>query len=316
MTPNGDRQGLLELELSPRGAGAFAPGARIRARLIAAAIALSAVAGAPREPAPVEVRDREAPATAPAFLGETLRYAMTILGVAGGELTLSAQPAELAGRAAWKFELSAVSNDFLSKLFLVRDYMVSWVDPRTFRSVRFEKHTVEGKRVRDELTEFDYERGVAVHEGKTVRLADASLDTLSSVYYLRTVPLEGDRPLEMQVFSDEPRALKVEVQAREKVTTPAGTFSTIRVEPKSSGSSLIGKGKNLVLWLTDDDRRIPVQIRSKLKVGTLVGKLKAIESTRAVVRGKYSVLDPRGAPARPQAKTEDGRPITALTPAP
>jgi len=36
-------------------------------------------------------------------------------------------------------------------------------------------------------------------------------------------------------------------------------------------------GKNLVLWLTDDTRKIPVQIRSKLKVGTLVGKLKAIE---------------------------------------
>lgn len=204
---------------------------------------------------------------------------MTILGVAGGELTLSAQPSELAGKAAWKFELSAVSNDFLSKLFLVRDYMVSWVDPKSFRSVRFEKHTVEGKRVRDELTEFDYEKGIAVHEGKTVRLGDATLDTLSSVYYLRTLALEmnGDKPVEMQVFSDEPRSLKVEVQARERIATPAGTFSTIRVEPKSTGTSLIGKGKNLVLWLTDDERKIPVQIKSKLKVGTLIGKLKAIE---------------------------------------
>ena len=94
---------------------------------------------------------QETPVPAPpSFLGETLRYSMTILGVAGGELTLSAQTAELNGRTAWKFQLSAVSNDFLSKLFLVRDYMVSWVDPGTFRSLRFEKHTVEGKRVRIE----------------------------------------------------------------------------------------------------------------------------------------------------------------------
>ncbi len=224
--------------------------------------------------APAFAQEKTAP---PQFLGETLRYAMTILGVAGGELTLSAQPAELAGHPAWKFELSAVSNDFLSKLFLVRDYMVSWVDPKSFRSVRFEKHTVEGKRVRDELTEFDYEAGVARHEGKTVPLNDATLDTLSSVYFLRTLPLDKEKPAELQVFSGETHVLRVEIQGRESIKTPAGTFSTIRVEPKSSGGSLIGKGKNLVLWLTDDERRIPVQIRSKLKVGTLIGKLRAIE---------------------------------------
>lgn len=221
---------------------------------------------------------QETPAPAPpSFLGETLRYSMTILGVAGGELTLSAQTAELNGRAAWKFQLSAVSNDFLSKLFMVRDYMVSWVDPGTFRSLRFEKHTVEGKRVRDELTEFDYAKGIARHEDKNVPLNDASLDTLSSVYYLRTLPLDSQTPAELQVFSGETHVLRVEVLGRERLVTPAGVFQTIRVEPRSSGGSLIGRGKNLVLWLTDDERRIPVQIRSKLKVGTLNGKLRAIE---------------------------------------
>ena len=72
-------------------------------------------------------------------------------------------------------------------------------------------------------------------------------------------------------------SLRVEIQGRETVVVPAGTFQTIRVEPKSTGSGLMGK--NLVLWLTDDARKIPVQIRSKLKVGTLVGRLRSIEKT-------------------------------------
>jgi hypothetical protein len=211
----------------------------------------------------------------PEFLGETLRYAMTILGVAGGELSLSARATELQGRAAYKFEMSALSNNFLSKFFLVRDNIVSWIDPRSFRSLRFEKHTVEGKRAKDELTEFDYEKGIARQEGAPVPLQDATLDSLSSVYYLRTLDLDGEKPIELQVFSYQPRALKVEIQGRETVVVPAGTFQTIRVEPKSAGSGLMGK--NLVLWLTDDARKIPVQLRSKLKVGTLVGKLKTIE---------------------------------------
>ena len=225
-------------------------------------------------PAFLYSRAQEAPEP-PVFLGETLRYAMTILGVAGGELTLSASPTELAGRPAYKFEMSAVSNDFLSKFFLVRDTIVSWIDPKSFKSLRFEKHTVEGKRVRDELTEFDYSRGIARYEGTVVPLDDATLDTLSSVYYLRTLRLDGEKPIELEVFSGETHALEVRVQARERVTVPAGTFDTIRVEPRSAGGHLLGK--NLILWLTDDARKIPVQLRSKLKVGNLVGKLKAME---------------------------------------
>ena len=213
---------------------------------------------------------------APPFLGETLRFGMTILGVAGGEMTLSAVHAELAGRPAYKFEMSVLSNDFLSKFFLVRDSIVSWIDPKSFRSLRYEKHSVEGKRVRDELTEFDYEKKVAQYEGAAVPLDEATLDTLSSVYYLRTLNLDTDKPIELQVFSARPRTLRVEIQGRETLVVPAGRFQTVRVEPKSAGTALMGK--NLVLWLTDDSRKIPVQLRSKLNVGTLVGKLKSIET--------------------------------------
>lgn len=213
----------------------------------------------------------------PAFLGEKLVFAMTILGIAGGELTLSADIAELAGRPAYKFELSALSNDFLSKFFLVREYMVSWVDPASFHSIRFEKHAVEGRKVRDEETEFDYEHGTVRLDGVSHPLSDATLDTLSSVYYLRTLDLAGDKPVELRVMSREVDTLRIDVQAHEGIVTPAGVFQTIRVEPKSEGAHLLGK--NLVLWLTDDDRRMPVQLKSKLKVGTLVGKLKSIEKT-------------------------------------
>lgn len=204
---------------------------------------------------------------------------MSILGVAGGELTLSAHPAELQGRPTYKLEMSVVSNNFLSKFFLVRDYMVSWVEPKTLRSLRFEKHTVEGKRVRDELIEFDPERATARQNGTVTALDDAPLDSLSSVYFLRTLKLDSEKPIELHVFSGEAHVLRLEVQGRERIVTPAGTFQTIRVEPKSTGGSLIGKGKNLVLWLTDDERKMPVQLRSRLKVGTLVGKLKFIEKT-------------------------------------
>ena len=213
----------------------------------------------------------------PPFLGETLRFAISVLGASGGELTLSAKETQLDGRPAYKFELSAISGEFLSKIFLVRDYLASWVDPKTFRSLRFEKHTVEGKRVRDDLIEFDYARKIATRDGKPIAIEENTLDSLSSVYYIRLLDLDHPEPIPLTVVSKKLFPLSVIVQGRETLKTPAGTFKTIRVEPRSEDGGLIGKGRNLVLWLTDDERKMPVQIKSKLKVGTLLGKLKAIE---------------------------------------
>lgn len=239
-------------------------------RLVPAALllALTLVAGASAQPK----LDRR-----PAFLGEKLTFAMSILGTAGGDLTLTATATELAGKPAYKFELSAVSGEFLSRFFLVRDYLASWVDPRTFQTLRFEKHTVEGKRVRDELIEFDYARKLAVRDGKPIPITEDTLDSLSSVYYIRLLDLEPGEPVQLTVVSKRIFPLSVVVLGRETVKTPAGTFRTIRVEPRSSSEGLIGKGKNLILWLTDDERKMPVQLKSKLKVGTLLGKLRAVE---------------------------------------
>jgi hypothetical protein len=212
----------------------------------------------------------------PPFIGETLRFAMSILGTAGGELTLSAKETELDGRPAFKFELSAISGEFLSKIFLVRDYLAAWVDPKTFRSLRFEKHTVEGKRVRDDLIEFDYAKKVAYRDGKPIPIESDTFDSLSSIYYIRLLDLDRKEPFTMTVVSRRLFPLSVVTGRRERITTPAGTFQTIRVEPQGP-EGLIGKGRNLTLWLTDDERKMPVQIKSKLNVGTLTGKLKSVE---------------------------------------
>ena len=227
---------------------------------------------------------------------------MSILGAVGGELTLSAKETHLDGKPAYKFELSAISGDFLSKIFLVRDYLASWVDPKTFRSLRFEKHTVEGKRVRDDLIEFDYAKKIAYRDGKPIPIEEDTFDTLSSIYYIRLLDLDGNDPIPLTVVSRRLFPLSVVTRGRETVTTPAGTFRTIRVEPQGP-EGLIGKGKTLTLWLTDDERKMPVQLKSKLKVGTLTGRLKAVEnqpaqSSKFEIRNEPDALEPRPSGSR------------------
>lgn len=218
-----------------------------------------------------------APLTAPLFVGETLRYAMTILGVAAGEIVLSAASDEHEGRPAYRLKMTISTNDFVSKLYYVRDSLRSWVDPKTLASLCFDEHTAEGRRVREETTVFDLEHLMVRRGNRVMPMAIPTFDALSSVYFLRTLALKGPEPVSLSVVGKDVFTLQVAIQGRETITTPAGTFRVIRLEPKSPGENLIGKGKNLILWVTDDERKLPVQIKSRLSVGTLIGKLKAIE---------------------------------------
>jgi len=209
------------------------------------------------------------------FAGETLRYAMSWKIFAGGIMTIATSEAiAFEGRPAYKIELSAISNDFISNFFIVRDSITSWIDKATLQTLRFEKHSVEGKRVDDERIDFDLEEKVATREGRRIRFEPPVFDSLSAVYYLRTRALQPGEPVELEVVSGKHAyRLQVDVMGQERVKTPAGTFTAQRVHPKMKEEGLLKKGGDLWIWLADDPRRTPVMIRSKLNFGTLTARL-------------------------------------------
>jgi hypothetical protein len=72
---------------------------------------------------------------------------------------------------------------------------------------------------------------------------------------------------------------RIEAQQREDVKTPAGTFKTVRYELFLFNNVLWSRSGHLYIWLTDDRRRIPVQIRFRLPVtiGTITLQLEKAE---------------------------------------
>ncbi len=214
----------------------------------------------------------------PPFVGETLRYAMSWKIFAGGIMTISvSEPIVFEGRPAYKIELSAISNDFISNFFLVRDSITSWIDAASLQSLRYEKHSVEGKRVDDERIDFDIAEKVATREdGRRIPFETPIFDSLSSVYYLRTRSLEPGEPIDLQVVSGKHAyPLEVDVLELETVKTPAGTFRARKVHPKMKEEGLLKKGGDLWIWFAENARKTPVMIKSKLNFGTLTAKLQS-----------------------------------------
>ena len=69
--------------------------------------------------------------------------------------------------------------------------------------------------------------------------------------------------------------VEVKVESRERVKSPLGQFDTIRVKAEPVSGSMKGKGV-LWVWFSDDGRRIPVQMKSKLGFATLLFQLQQI----------------------------------------
>ena len=65
---------------------------------------------------------------------------------------------------------------------------------------------------------------------------------------------------------------------RESLSTPAGTFNTVVVEPKMLAGGLFRDEGDLRVWYTDDARHIPVQIKSDLKIGSITATLRRIRT--------------------------------------
>ena len=166
-------------------------------------------------------------------------------------------------------------------LFRVNDRFESYFNRTTGCSSSFAKQLQEGRR---QLTStLRFAEGKQVLEEKnlvsgTSKLQQAPIppcvtDLMSAIFYGGSQPLQPGASFHMPV-ADAMRVVDVTMkgEAREQVVTLAGTFQTIRVQPIADAGVVKNRG-NIWIWYTDDDRRLPVQMRARLFWGTITMRL-------------------------------------------
>ncbi|MEZ4649162.1 MAG: DUF3108 domain-containing protein [Candidatus Eisenbacteria bacterium] len=141
------------------------------------------------------------------------------------------------------------------------------------------KHLREGKFRRDQVVRSDHAAGKAYyHDGKSYDLTPGAYDVLSAFYYVRTLPLvDGDGISWTAIPTRRTTPIRVTVHRRERVSVPAGTFDCVVVEPTLRSGDFFKNEGSLTIWLTDDERRMPVQMKSKIPVGSISVELEDFE---------------------------------------
>lgn len=111
-------------------------------------------------------------------------------------------------------------------------------------------------------------------EGKFLAIPTYVQDVLSVLYYFRTLPIKVGQNRQIVTNSgSHVYSLGVEVKRKEKITTAVGTFDTYLVIPHLKYGGIFKSKGNLYMWITDDERRIPVLMKSNLIIGPITASL-------------------------------------------
>jgi hypothetical protein len=161
--------------------------------------------------------------------------------------------------------------------FRVDDRLESWMDVRTLASLRHRQELNEGRRERERKFEIYPDSGVYVEDNKEPQpTVTFPLDDGSFLYFIRTVPLEVGKEYSFdRYFRPDRNPVRIQVLRRDTIRVPAGTFATVVVRPIIKSRGIFSENGRAEVWLTDDDKRLMVQMKSHLKFGSLSLYLKS-----------------------------------------
>lgn len=230
-------------------------------------------------PAPAD-STQPPPLARPFGPGEKLVFSIDYGVVSAGEGILHvAGLVDVDGHTCYRIESTARSNSFFSGFYRVRDKVVSYVDHERLFSRYFMKRLREGTYRKTVEIDFDHETGVArYHDDKIYDVPAGVHDVLSAFYFVRTLDLEVGQDLFFSAHSSRKSYdMRVIVHRQEAVETDFGTFDCFVIQPVMMGEGLFKHEGDLMIYLTADERRLPVLMTTKLPVGSIAAHLRQYE---------------------------------------
>lgn len=232
---------------------------------------------------------------------ESFQYAVEWRLISAGIAKLSwsptPRPAATGGNGS-EIHLRLESTGIVSRLFRVEDDYRSTLGPNLCAENSFIT-AKEGSRNRETRVTFDPKAGKAswlekdLQKNQTatreVDIPSCVHDVLGGLMALRGLRLEPGKSARLPI-SDGKKSIQARIEAldREDIKTPLGKFRTVRYEVFLFNDVLYKRPGHLHIWLSDDERRIPVQIQARMQftIGTITFQITKDEANAAPTAGE------------------------------
>ncbi|HYE73430.1 MAG TPA: DUF3108 domain-containing protein [Blastocatellia bacterium] len=227
------------------------------------------------------------PAKSPIQVGEKLSFNVSwsnFVTAARLDMELAGQGAFF-GQEGYQIRTRVETVGYVRSLFAeVDNHYTSYVDVKTLLPYRVQNTTRQGTKSDDTTVTIDQQRQSAKYsDGSEIKLLASTYDLPALVYALRSRGLKTGEKAKFNTFYGT-KIFEVEAEAKgtERLTTQAGEFDAVRID-------LLAKGKDsqsyrVRLWLSADERRLPLLITSKPSIGEVKAELAqvSISSDRKV----------------------------------
>lgn len=179
------------------------------------------------------------------------------------------------------------TNKFFSLIFNVNDRVESYIDTNNLRTIRYEKHLIEGAWKQDEYVEFFPEKEIAVYsKGDTVSLFPNSIDVAGVLFMIRKMNIEVGETVSVNIHVDRRNCnLKIFVEKEEEIETGIGKQKAYLLKllqeketckGKSGLETIFGSKGGLSIWISKDEERKILKISAKVFFGSIRAILKEI----------------------------------------
>lgn len=232
------------------------------------AVALAALQAAPADP----------PVSYPFGVGERFEYSARYGVLNVGAATIQVVSVDtVRGQPAFRFRYTL---DATALFFKINSVLESWTSVSDFHSLRFRQDSRENNKQYLKEYEIFPDSGYYRQQGATATMPTPAdpLDDASILYYVRVAPLVLGKTVKLsRYFRPEVNPVLIRVLKRETLQLPDGTkVPCLVLNPVVGTRGLFGNRTDARLWITDDVRRIPVQIRSRQPFGPVTLKLEKI----------------------------------------
>ncbi len=188
------------------------------------------------------------------------------------------------GRPALKILSRAKSEGWVDAVYKVRDQIESIMDLNHLHSLRMSKQLREGKYKHDSEAIFNHGKGlVRYSDGTDKEMIPGSQDVLTALFYVRTFPLDVGMTLHIPIHDGKKGyLLRVNVKGRETIKTKMGKIECLVLEPKMKSRGLFKSEGQMLVYLSDDARRLPVLLKAKAPVGSFTSQLSSYKQGTAL----------------------------------
>lgn len=209
-------------------------------------------------------------------VGEELTYTVHYgwLDAGTAVLKLNESPYKFGGRKAYHVVGTGTSLGAFDWFFKVRDRYETYFDKDGLFPYRFVRNTDEGGYKIHQDYDFDPEKSVvSTEKGDTLLTPAFVQDMISAFYYARTLDFshakKGDIYEVPTIVDGEIFPLKIKYVGKENIKLRTGKFRCLKFVPVVQEGRIFKDEEDLNVWITDDENKIPILVKSKILVGSI-----------------------------------------------